>query len=185
MEIYNKKRLEEKYKISKSSIHWNTNAFDVFLDNIDDTIELVEFGSGDYSGNFYEHVMLTNILEKLSDELDGTRYLYVTLQYDGKLLIVDKKLLTELLEIDDAEYTNNDEFIDLIYDIYSDEYFAREYEVKHKEYRYFLSSHKISKKKLPFDDFEMNCNVVCNGMVDYSEETMLNLCKSKKYFDLV
>jgi len=185
MEIYNKKKLEENYHQSKSHIHWNTDAFDVFLDNIDDTIELVEFGSGDYSGNFYEHVMLTGVHEILPAEQGGIRYLYVTLQYGGQLLIVDKKLLIEVLDIDNSEYTNNDEFIELIFDMYSDEYFAREYELKHKEYRYFLSSHKIPKKKLSFDDFEMNCNVIYNGMVDYSEETMLNLCKSKQYFNKV
>jgi len=174
MKLQTKESLTKDFIQSKEFIHWKTDAFPNFIIQLSKKNLLLELGSGDYSGMFIEHVILMELLKRLPKNENGKNYFFITLQHNGRLLFVKRKLIKDLTGIDiatDSDITSN------LYLLFEEVIDRAETQIKRKAYKQLLTDMKVTHKELSFTTFSENCDVICNGMAEYNYKELERMIK--------
>jgi len=174
MKLQTKESLTRDFIQSKEFIHWKTDAFPDFINQLSKQDLLLELGSGDYSGMFIEHVILMELLKRLPKNENGKNYFFITLQHNGRLLFVKRKLIKELTGIDiatDSDITSN------LFFLFEEVIDRTEMQIKRKAYKQFITSKKITNKRLSFTTFAENCDIICNGKAEFNYKELENILK--------
>jgi len=164
MKLQTKESLTRDFIQSKEFIHWKTDAFPDFINQLSENDKLFEFGASDYSGFFPEYVILNELLKLLKGYKDGKDYFYITLQHNGQLLFIKENILNKILE---TKITDAGELILLTHDFFNEKIKAKENAAKRKAYKIFLAEAGLTNKQIPFKKFCNKSQVKNNGFVDY------------------